>query len=90
VVSFARRVVRERRDTTDISREIARQAGFELTSNVKVGFKVDVVNVDFSGGTNAKTGLNDAEGARQEITYRGSAPHREIIVRPWPERSQLA
>jgi hypothetical protein len=57
-----------RRDTTDISREIARQAGFELTSNAKVGFKVDVVNADFSGGTNAKTGLNNAEKeARREI-----------------------
>jgi hypothetical protein len=57
-----------RRDTTDISRDIARQAGFELTANAKVGFKVDVVNADFSGGTNAKTGLNDAEkNARQSI-----------------------
>lgn len=58
-----------RRDTTDISREITKQAGFELTSNAKVGFKVDVVNADFSGGTNAKTGLNDADrNARQTIT----------------------
>jgi hypothetical protein len=50
-----------RRDTTDISHEIARQAGFELTTGAKVGFKVGVVNADFSGGTDAKTGLNDAE-----------------------------
>jgi hypothetical protein len=58
-----------RRDTTDISHEVTKQAGFELTSNAKVGFKVEMVNADFSGGTNAKTGLNDADkNARQAIT----------------------
>lgn len=58
-----------RRDTTDISREVSHQSGFELTSNAKVGFKVDVVNADFGGGTNAKAGLNDADkNARQTIT----------------------
>ena len=58
-----------RRDTTDISRDIARQAGFELTSNARVGFKVEVVNADFSSGMNAKAGLNDAERkARMSIT----------------------
>ena len=57
-----------RRDTTDISHDVARQSGFELTSNAKVGFKVDVVNADFSGGTNARAGLNDADkNARQTI-----------------------
>jgi hypothetical protein len=57
-----------RRDTTDISREVSRQSGFELTSNAKVGFKVDVVNADFGGGTSAKAGLNDADkNARQTI-----------------------
>lgn len=58
-----------RRDTTDISREVSRQAGFELTSTAKVGFKIDVVNADFGGGTSAKTGLNDADkDSRQSIT----------------------
>jgi hypothetical protein len=58
-----------RRDTTDISRDMSRQSGFELTANGKVGFKIDVVTADFSTNTNAKTALNDVEkNARQSIT----------------------
>ena len=58
-----------RRDTTDISKDISRQAGFELTSDAKVGFKVEVVNVDISAGMNAKTALNEADkDSRNTIT----------------------
>lgn len=57
-----------RRDTTDIARDIGRQAGFELTSDAKVGFKVEVVNADISAGMNAKTSLNSSEkDTRQSI-----------------------
>lgn len=58
-----------RRDTNDITKDITRQSGFEMTSDAKVGFKVEVVNADISAGMNAKTALNDSDkSARQSIT----------------------
>ena len=57
-----------RRDTTDITNDIARQAGFELTSDAKVGFKVEVVSADISAGMSAQTAIDSAEkDARQSI-----------------------
>lgn len=58
-----------RRDTNDITKDISRQSGFEMTSDAKVGFKVEVVNADISAGMNAKTALNESDkSARQSIT----------------------
>lgn len=50
-----------RRDTADVSRDVSRQAGFELTTGGKVGFQVGVINADLSAGMSARTGVNDAE-----------------------------
>ncbi|MCM3872024.1 MAG: PKD domain-containing protein [Pyrinomonadaceae bacterium] len=52
-----------RRDTSDVARDISRQAGFELTSQGKVGFKVGVVNADITAGNSARAGMNEAEKA---------------------------
>jgi len=58
-----------RRDTVDVARDVQRQAGFETTSQGKVGFKVGVVNADLSAGFNARTGVNDGEkDTRNAIT----------------------
>jgi len=50
-----------RRDTADVKHDMSRQAGLELTSGGKVGFKVGVVNVDASAGMTARAGINDAQ-----------------------------
>lgn len=50
-----------RRDTSDVARDVARQNGFEMTTQGKVGFQVGVVNVDLKTDTVGKTSLNEAE-----------------------------
>lgn len=73
-----------RRDTTDISREVTRQSGFEVTTDAKVGMKLEVVNADFSAGANASTGLNEGDkNARQavrEATSRAATTVRSSRV----------
>ncbi len=56
-----------RRDTTDVARDISRQAGLELISDGKVGFKAGIVDVNASAGMAARAGVNEAE-----ITTRSS------------------
>jgi radical SAM protein with 4Fe4S-binding SPASM domain len=50
-----------RRDVTDIANDVSRQSGLEMNTGGKVGFTVDVVKVDLSGGMSARTAVNDAE-----------------------------
>ncbi|WP_405724444.1 hypothetical protein OG885_00800 [Streptomyces sp. NBC_00028] len=50
-----------RRDAVDVSRDVAQQSGFEMTSGGKVGFTVGVVNADITAGMTARTGVNSAE-----------------------------
>lgn len=73
-----------RRDTSDISREVTRQSGFEVTTDAKVGMKLEVVNADFSAGANASTGLNEGDkNARQavrEATSRAATSVRSSRV----------
>ncbi len=73
-----------RRDTNDISREVARQSGFEVTTDAKVGMKLEVVNADFSAGASARTGLDEGDkNARQavrEATSRAAATVRSSRV----------
>ncbi len=73
-----------RRDTNDISREVTRQSGFEVTTDVKVGMKLEVVNADFSAGATASTGLNEGDrNARQavrEATSRAATTVRSSRV----------
>ncbi len=73
-----------RRDTSDISREVTRQSGFEVTTDAKVGMKLEVVNADFSAGANASTGLNEGDkNARQavrEATSRAATTVRSSRV----------
>ncbi|RYC14863.1 hypothetical protein [Nocardioides zhouii] len=73
-----------RRDTSDISREVTRQSGFEVTTDAKVGMKLEVINADFSAGANASTGLNEGEkNARQavrEATSRAATTVRSSRV----------
>lgn len=56
-----------RRDTTDVSHDIARQAGLELTSDGKVGFKVGVADVNLSAGMTARAGVNEAEHTTRSL-----------------------
>ena len=56
-----------RRDTTDVSRDIARQAGLELTSDGKVGFKVGIADVNLSAGMSARAGVNEAEKTTRSL-----------------------
>lgn len=73
-----------RRDTNDISSEVTRQSGFEVTTDAKVGMKLEVVNADFSAGANASTGLNEGDkNARQavrEATSRAATTVRSSRV----------
>ncbi|QIM19946.1 hypothetical protein G7075_00380 [Phycicoccus sp. HDW14] len=73
-----------RRDTSDISREVTRQSGFEVTTDAKVGMKLEVVNADFSAGANASSGLNEGDkNARQavrEATSRAATTVRSSRV----------
>lgn len=88
-----------RRDTTDIAKEVGRQSGFELTSDAKVGFKVEVVNADLSAGTSAKTALNDSEkDARQSIVeatsraatqVRSSRTLKVVETREWGQETRV-
>lgn len=50
-----------RRDALDVSTDVSKQSGFELTSGGKVGFTVGVVNANINAGMTARTGVNDAE-----------------------------
>lgn len=51
-----------RHDALDVSRDVARQTGFEMTSDAKVGFTAgEVVNVNIGAGTSARAGLNEGE-----------------------------
>lgn len=82
-----------RRDTNDISREVTRQSGFEVTTDAKVGMKLEVVNADFSAGANASTGLNEGEkNARQavrEATSRAATTVRSSRVLKVVETREL-
>lgn len=73
-----------RRDTNDISHEVTRQSGFEVTTDAKVGMKLEVVNADFSAGANASTGLTEGDkNARQavrEATSRAATTVRSSRV----------
>lgn len=50
-----------RRDAQDVSRDIARQTGFEMSTQGKVGFTVGVVDVDLQQNTLGKGSLSEAE-----------------------------
>lgn len=49
-----------RRDALDVSQDVARQTGFQMSTGGKVGFSVaQVVNVDMNQSINATTNTND-------------------------------
>ncbi len=56
-----------RRDTTDVARDLTKQAGIEVTAGGKVGFKVGIVNVDATASTDAKASLNEAEKSTRAL-----------------------
>lgn len=62
-----------RRDTADVSRDISRQAGLELTSDGKVGFKVGIVDVNASAGMTARAGVNEAEKSTRSLIVDATA-----------------
>lgn len=70
-----------RRDTSDVARDVARQNGFEMTTQGKVGFQVGVVNVDLKTDTVGKTSLSEAEkSTRNAIVEATSRATQKVRV----------
>lgn len=70
-----------RRDTSDVARDVARQNGFEMTTQGKVGFQVGVVNVDLKTDTVGKASLTEAEkGTRNAIVEATSRATQRVRV----------
>jgi hypothetical protein len=70
-----------RRDALDVSQDVARQTGFQMSTGGKVGFSVaKVVNVDMNQSINATTNTNDhaatASHSIAEATTRASGKVR--------------
>jgi hypothetical protein len=58
-----------RRDANDVTRDVTRQSGFEVSTNGKVGFQIGVVNADFGANMDARTSVNEADrSTRNTIT----------------------
>lgn len=68
------------RDARDVAREVSNQAGFELTTNAKVGFNTGVVSGDFGAGGSAKDAFSAVEkttiNSISEATQRATSSVR--------------
>jgi hypothetical protein len=62
-----------RRDTSDVARDVSREAGFDTNSKGNVGFTVGVAKFNIDAGLNARTALKEGEKATRAAIVEATA-----------------